>query len=50
MGASWKSLRDHVIKAMLEGLGATVTEVVEPFEPARGAYSGHGGHQGHSHG
>jgi urease accessory protein len=42
--------RDHVIKAMLEGLGATVTEVVEPFEPARGAYSGHGGHQGHSHG
>jgi urease accessory protein len=34
--------RDHVIKAMLEGLGATVTDVDEPFEPARGAYSGHG--------
>ena len=38
-------LRDHVIKAMLEGLGATVTEVSEPFKPVRGAYSG-----GHDHG
>ncbi|MDP3897011.1 MAG: urease accessory protein UreE [Mesorhizobium sp.] len=38
-------LRDHVIKAMLEGLGAKVTEVSEPFEPLRGAYSG-----GHAHG
>jgi urease accessory protein len=42
-------LRDHVIKAMLEGLGATVTEVSEPFEPLRGAYSGHG-HHGHGAG
>ncbi|MER8463066.1 urease accessory protein UreE [Mesorhizobium sp. M1396] len=42
-------LRDHVIKAMLEGLGATVTDVSEPFEPVRGAYSGHGG-QSHDHG
>ncbi|QND57974.1 urease accessory protein UreE [Mesorhizobium huakuii] len=41
-------LRDHVIKAMLEGLGATVREVSEPFKPVRGAYSGHGG--GHDHG
>ena len=41
-------LRDHVIKAMLEGLGATVADVVEPFTPVRGAYSGHGSH-GHSH-
>ena len=39
-------LRDHVIEAMLEGLGATVGHVTEPFEPMRGAYSG--GH-GHSH-
>ena len=38
-------LRDHVIKAMLEGLGATVTEVVEPFKPVRGAYSGGHGHR-----
>jgi urease accessory protein len=42
-------LSDHVIKAMLEGLGAHVHEVSEPFHPARGAYSGNGGH-GHSHG
>ncbi|GAA2838156.1 urease accessory protein [Aminobacter aminovorans] len=48
-------LRDHVIKAMLEGLGATVTDILAPFEPVRGAYSGHGNHghhheHGHSHG
>ena len=42
-------LRDHVIEAMLEGLGATVSKVVEPFSPVRGAYSGHGGHD-HHHG
>ncbi|MDW6024629.1 urease accessory protein UreE [Mesorhizobium sp. BAC0120] len=34
-------LRDHVIKGMLEGLGASVVEVFEPFSPLRGAYSGH---------
>lgn len=44
-------LRDHVIKAMLEGLGATVRDVSEPFVPVRGAYSGHGhGHaEAHAH-
>lgn len=43
-------LRDHVIKAMLQGLGATVTDTIAPFDPVRGAYSGHGGHgHGHSH-
>jgi len=42
-------LRDHVIKAMLEGLGATVNDVSEPFKPVRGAYSAQGGH-GHDHG
>lgn len=41
-------LRDHVIKAMLEGLGAEVDEVVAEFNPVRGAYSGHG--HSHSHG
>jgi urease accessory protein len=41
-------LHDHVIEAMLEGLGATVAEVVEPFEPVRGAYSGHEP-RGHGH-
>ncbi|MEO3997372.1 urease accessory protein UreE [Mesorhizobium sp. CAU 1732] len=45
-------LRDHVIKDMLTGLGATVSEVVAPFVPLRGAYSGHGhshGHDQHHH-
>lgn len=37
-------LRDHVIKAMLQGLGARVTDIVAPFSPVRGAYSGHGSH------
>jgi len=38
--------RDHVIRAMLEGLGAQVEDVTEPFTPVRGAYHGHG----HAHG
>lgn len=43
-------LRDHVIKAMLEGLGARITEIVAPFQPLRGAYhSGHGHDRGHDH-
>ena len=41
--------RDHVIKAMLEGLGATVTEITEPFSPVHGAYHSHGGHGDHDH-
>ena len=41
--------RDHVIEAMLKGLGAEVTEVVEPFHPVHGAYHGHGSHS-HGHG
>lgn len=43
--------RDHVIQAMLTGLGAVVTEVVEPFHPVHGAYHSHGSHDhGHDHG
>lgn len=41
--------RDHVIKAMLEGLGATVTEISEPFSPVHGAYHSHGGHGHEKH-
>ena len=40
--------RDHVIRAMLEQLGADVEEVVEPFTPEGGAY-GHGRTHGHDH-
>lgn len=45
--------RDHVIRAMLLGLGATVAEVIEPFQPVHGAYHqkhDHGHAHGHSHG
>jgi urease accessory protein len=41
--------RDHVITAMLEGLGAVVREVDEPFTPVRGAYSGSAQPGGHAH-
>jgi urease accessory protein len=37
-------LRDHVIKTMLEGLGAHVEEILAEFNPVRGAYSGHRDH------
>jgi urease accessory protein len=33
--------RDHVLKAMLEGLGAKVTDTVEPFYAEHGAYHAH---------
>lgn len=42
-------LRDHVIRDMLTGLGASVREISEPFHPMRGAYHGTG-HGHHSHG
>lgn len=48
--------RDHVIRDMLLGLGAAITDVREPFSPVRGAYGGeghghhHSGHHNHHHG
>ena len=44
-------LRDHVIKAMLEGLGARVSDITGPFTPSRGAYDGpaHGHAHDHAH-
>ena len=33
--------RDHVLRTMLEGLGATVTAVTEPFYAEHGAYHSH---------
>lgn len=38
--------RDHVIDAMVKGLGARVIEIEAPFDPEGGAYAG-GGH-GHA--
>lgn len=41
---------DHVIAAMLRGLGASVTEAERPFQPEGGAYEhGHGDGTGQSH-
>jgi len=40
--------RDHVIRDMLTGLGAIVTDVTRPFSPERGAYHSHGDN-GHDH-
>jgi urease accessory protein len=53
--------RDHVIEAMVKGLGARVIEIEAPFDPEGGAYAGpghgdphedhahHQGHAGHDH-
>lgn len=40
---------DHVLEAMLRGLGAVLTPVVGPFRPEGGAY-GQGRTMGHYHG
>ena len=39
---------DKVLQAMLEGLGASVAQVIAPFTPEGGAY-GHGRTHGHEH-
>lgn len=48
--------RDHVLAAMLTGLGAAVSEIEAPFDPESGAYEPgehghrHGDHHEHRHG
>ena len=53
IGEGWlRYQHDHVLDAMVIGLGLTVTVEDAPFEPEDGAYSGShaGGHaHGHSH-
>jgi urease accessory protein len=39
--------RDHVLEAMLTGLGATLTPIEAPFDPEQGAYA-HGPDDGHA--
>ena len=42
--------RDHVIEAMVKGLGARVIEIEAPFDPEGGAYAGGAhGHEAHAH-
>jgi urease accessory protein len=40
--------RDHVLEAMLRGLGARLSSIEAPFEPEHGAY-GHGHGENHGH-
>ncbi len=40
---------DHVIEAMLEGLGAKLRHVVAPFQPEGGAYHAHAHEHAHDH-
>lgn len=51
VGDGWLRIRkDTVLKDMLAGLGAQVTEEQAPFEPESGAYGGgHHHHDGHHH-
>jgi urease accessory protein len=48
VGHSLRIRRDHVLEAMLQGLGATLTPVEAPFEPEHGAYA-ETHHHGHHH-
>jgi urease accessory protein len=49
VGDAWLRLAaDHVLHAMLEGLGATVTTLEAPFEPEAGAYAPHHRHDNES--
>ena len=44
VGAELRIRRDHVIEAMLLGLGATLTPIAAPFDPEPGAYDEREGH------
>jgi urease accessory protein len=56
MAKSLRIRRDHVIEAMVKGLGARVIEIEAPFDPEGGAYAdaahqhGHHDHAHHDHG
>jgi urease accessory protein len=45
MAKALRIRRDHVIEAMVKGLGARVIEIDAPFDPEGGAYAG----AGHAH-
>jgi urease accessory protein len=42
MAKALRIRRDHVIEAMIKGLGARVIEIEAPFDPEGGAYAGDG--------
>jgi urease accessory protein len=47
IGERLRIRRDHVLEAMLRGLGATLTPIEAPFDPEQGAYA-HGHDDGHA--
>ena len=49
MAKALRIRRDHVIEAMVKGLGARVIEIEAPFDPEGGAYADGGHAHGHSH-
>ena len=53
MGKGLRIRRDHVIEAMVRGLGARVIEIEAPFDPEGGAYAdafhAHAGAEPHAH-
>src|SRR5207244_9653834 len=56
VGKGLRIRRDHVIEAMVKGLGARVIEIEAPFDPEGGAYAAANvahdhddGHTGHDH-
>jgi urease accessory protein len=52
-GKGLRIRRDHVIEAMVRGLGARIIEIEAPFDPEGGAYAasehGHGSEHAHQH-
>ncbi|ABK43546.1 UreE urease accessory domain protein [Magnetococcus marinus MC-1] len=50
VGGVMRIHEDHVLMAMLQGLGATVHRVMAPFAPEGGAYGGGSAQHGHDHG
>jgi urease accessory protein len=50
MAKALRIRRDHVIEAMVQGLGGRVVEIEAPFDPEGGAYADAGhAHGGHGH-
>ncbi len=50
VGRRLRIRRDHVIEAMVAGLGGTVVAIEAPFDPEGGAYAGSGHKHDHGHG
>jgi urease accessory protein len=49
VGKGLRIRRDHVIEAMVKGLGARVVEIEAPFDPEGGAYAGAHAHAEDAH-